>query len=329
MASSSRKRLLIGAAKLALVVLVVWGVHRAIGSALAELRAQSWSPAELRPAWLALSAVLYLAALAPSAWFWWRVLQALGQQPTLPTAIRAYYIGHLGKYVPGKALVVVLRTALVRGPRVDTRLAAVSIFYETLSMMACGAFWGSVLLVVTTSHSGMLSAIAAALMLATGIPTLPAVFERLARIAQLGKAPAESLERLKSLGYRTWALGWLAFSAGWAMMGLSLWAILVSGGFAPATLSLADAATCIAAASLAVVAGFLSLVPGGALVREAILLELLGGRYGEAGALVSAILARLVWLMAEIIVSGILYVAGLGRGAAVAQVPAAKETANP
>ena len=53
---------------------------------------------------------------------------------------RAYYVGHLGKYVPGKALVVIIRTGLISGPRVDTTVAAVSIFIETLTMMAVGAF---------------------------------------------------------------------------------------------------------------------------------------------------------------------------------------------
>ena len=45
-----------------------------------------------------------------------RTLRVLGQSVSLPLALRAYYIGQLGKYVPGKALVVILRAGLVRGP---------------------------------------------------------------------------------------------------------------------------------------------------------------------------------------------------------------------
>ena len=47
-------------------------------------------------------------------------------------ALRAYVVSHLGKYVPGKAMVVVIRTALVVpfGARAST--AAIATFYETL-----------------------------------------------------------------------------------------------------------------------------------------------------------------------------------------------------
>ncbi len=62
--------------------------------------------------------------------------------------LRAYYIGHLGKYVPGKAMVVILRTVMVRGHRVDAAVAAVSVFFETLTMMAVGAFMAAGILAV-------------------------------------------------------------------------------------------------------------------------------------------------------------------------------------
>ncbi len=57
----------------------------------------------------------------------------------------------------------------------------------------------------------------------------------------------------------------------------------------------------------AVVAGFLSFIPAGAVVREAVLLELLAPQLGEANALVAAVLLRVVWLVSELVVSGILY----------------------
>jgi uncharacterized membrane protein YbhN (UPF0104 family) len=50
-------------------------------------------------------------------------------------------------------------------------------------------------------------------------------------------------------------------------------------------------------------------VPGGAIVREAVLAQLMVPYLGDAVALVSAILLRLVWLIAELLISGILYVA--------------------
>ena len=53
-------------------------------------------------------------------------------------ALRAYVVSHLGKYVPGKAMVVVVRAGMVVpfGARAST--AAIATFYETLVMMAAG-----------------------------------------------------------------------------------------------------------------------------------------------------------------------------------------------
>ena len=58
-----------------------------------------------------------------------------------------------------------------------------------------------------------------------------------------------------------------------------------------------------AAVTLGVVAGFLTLIPGGFGARELALVYLLKPIYGEAVALVSTIVLRLVWLAAEVILS--------------------------
>ncbi|MEX0714010.1 MAG: hypothetical protein WD278_16855, partial [Pirellulales bacterium] len=117
-------------AKCLVLVLVVWGVHRTAIGAWSDLEQQGFDAARLDAAWLVAAAGLYLAGLFPSALFWHQVLWRLGQRPSLGEAVRAYYIGHLGKYVPGKALVIILRAGLIRGTRVNTALAAVSVFYE-------------------------------------------------------------------------------------------------------------------------------------------------------------------------------------------------------
>ena len=44
-------------------------------------------------------------------------------------------------------MVVVLRAGLVRGPEVDTRLAAAAVFYETLTTMAAGGALAALLMV--------------------------------------------------------------------------------------------------------------------------------------------------------------------------------------
>src|ERR1019366_6670024 len=68
---------------------------------------------ELHPAWLAASAGLYLLGILPNAWFWRHLFEKFGYSTPLYAAIRAHYIGQLGKYVPGKALALAIRADLV------------------------------------------------------------------------------------------------------------------------------------------------------------------------------------------------------------------------
>ncbi len=65
-----------------------------------------------------------------------------------------------------------------------------------------------------------------------------------------------------------------------------------------------------ATVGLAMVAGFISLIPGGLGVRDWILMTLLASQpqYGAKVAIVSAVLLRIVWLLSEVAVSAILYV---------------------
>ena len=87
--------------KLAVLAIVFWAGHRTVIAGFDELRQNGWQIDQLRPAWAILAGALYLISQLPSGWFWRSVLLAFDQPVTLGRALRAYYIGHLGKYVPG------------------------------------------------------------------------------------------------------------------------------------------------------------------------------------------------------------------------------------
>jgi uncharacterized membrane protein YbhN (UPF0104 family) len=308
-AGPRRKRWLWLAIKLLIVAVVFWGVQRTLFAALAEVGKQSW---RIEPAWLVLSGILYLAGLAPSGWFWHRLLQQMGARPTLGQTLRSYYIGHLGKYVPGKAMVIVLRAGLLRGQQVDAVLAAATIFLETLATMAVGALLAALLIGVWFRENWPLVLAALAMAAVTGLPAWPPVFRRVAKLLRLGRTNPALVERLAEVDGRTIASGWLAIAAGWFLIGLSLWAARRSIGL-ESTDFLTDAARYTAAVALATVAGFLSFIPGGFGVRDAVLMQVLAlglSQDAAATALVSAILLRLVWLVAELAISVILYGAG-------------------
>lgn len=312
---SNSKRWLILAVKFLVVGLVVWAVRGTLLDGYRQLDEHQW---HLDAWWLVAAGVLYLLGLLPAALFWHHVLKVLGQSATLADTLRAYYIGHLGKYVPGKAMVVVIRTALIRGSRVDTAVAAVSVFYETLTMMASGAFIAAAILAVWFRSHQYLLLMSLGLMAVAGLPTLPPVFRRLVRLAGVGKSSPETSENVEKLGAGALLVGWAAMTVGWVTLGLSLWAVLSAMGM-PCLDFFEQLARYTASVALAMVAGFLSLVPGGAGVRELILAELMIPHFeqiapqspAEAAALVSAVVLRLVWLASELLISGVLWLGKL------------------
>jgi uncharacterized membrane protein YbhN (UPF0104 family) len=247
---------------------------------------------------------LYVAGLVPCWIFWQRTLRAMGQAPLWRESLPAFWIGHLGKYVPGKAMVVILRTGLVASERVNRTVAATSVFVETLTMMAVGACLASIIL-VWISDNLLLQLLAVGLMLCAGVPTWPPIFRRVVRWLRVQKANPQIEQAVEGIDYRLMATGWLSISVGWLLLGLSLWATLRS--LPGVDVSWRDGLLLTATVGLAMVAGFLSLIPGGLGVRDWILVELLAPRYGTHVALASAILLRLVWLLSELLVSAILY----------------------
>jgi uncharacterized membrane protein YbhN (UPF0104 family) len=303
--SPNRRKSVLLAVKLVIVAMVTWWVVVTFRDAWGELAQGDWS---LDPLWLVLSAGLYLLGLLPSGLFWHRLLNRLGQQAQLGETLRAYYIGHLGKYVPGKALVVILRTGLIRSHRVDATLAAVSVFIETLTMMAVGAaIAASVLLVVYRDRVESLMLVGAVgLLVLAGLPTLPPVVRAVVRRLGLDRKNPQAAEALEGLTYGVLLGGWISVGLGWCLLAGSLWATLRAVG---QEVDLAtDGPLLVASVTLSMVAGFLSLIPGGAVVRDSVLAKLLSLHYPKSGALAAAIVLRLVWLVAELIISAILYI---------------------
>ena len=295
--------------KTAVVIVVAWFIGDTVYRARTDLDAQSFTLNDIRPFWLVWAALLYLLGMIPMWWYWHYVMLALGASPRRFSSCRAFFIGHLGKYVPGKALVVVLRASLVRGPGTTITVATVAVFIETLTMMAVGAFLAAAVLAIEFANERRFQLLALGLMLATGIPTLPPIFRMVVKRLQITRIAPELRLSLDGLTYRVLLRGWILYVVGWCFLGASLWATLKSTGSDVAGLN-ESLASLTATSALAVVAGFLSLIPGGLGVREVILDRLLAPEFGVTQAIVATVLLRIVWLVTELMVSTILYLCG-------------------
>lgn len=254
--------------------------------------------------WLAASGGLYLAGLAFPALFWWWCLRSLGQRAGWFATFRAYYVGGLGKYVPGKMMVIIMRTALVRGPAVRTGVAAVTVAYEGFTSMAAGAMLAALLVAWKfQSEEGRLWQ--ALVLLAVALaPTLPWVFNPVvSRVARRFQKP--DAEPLPPLRTGTLLGGFALNLVGWFFLGFSLWA-LVRGVYAE-PYPVEEVLACTAYLCIAMVAGFFFVTPGGLGVREAILLLFFEPSLGPGLAFVVAMGLRLVWIIAELAAAGVLY----------------------
>jgi len=310
---TKRRRWWLPILKLAVVVVVCFAVQGTARDALGKLSEHPW---QMDVGWLVAAGVLYVAAWLPMAWFWDRVLAALGQPMTWLDTVHAYFLGHLGKYVPGKALVLVIRIGLVKQRVISIRLGVASVLLETLTLMSVGAVLAAVFSPFVLKQDTRLTIAAVITALVVGLPTIPPITRRLVRRLTASKIASDPDDESSAedqsviehqITTRLLAKGWLASAVCWIILGWSMWATLRAIGVTSVH-PVANLPLLVAVVALSIVAGFVSMLPGGMVVRDALLFELLSTVCGEADALVAAILWRLVSLLAELIICGILEV---------------------
>lgn len=269
-------------------------------SDIEQLEAQQLTLANLDWSRLLAAVGVYSVAMIASAGFWHACLIAFGQRLSFRLAVAAHVLGQAGKYVPGKAMVVVLRaSAVARHAGVSRVAAAIGVFVETLTMMACGAALAGIA-VLWLPTENWVRLLAVALAIGAAVPTLPPLFRLvIARLARSRFGTAVPFDA-SVFGWMLMLRGWLWMAVVWLLIGLSFWLVVrATPGAAIEAQGAVGYATATATICLAMVAGFLSLIPGGAGVRELVITTVLAPTAGAGPALVAAVLIRLVFLVAE------------------------------
>jgi hypothetical protein len=305
-------------------------------------QAELWEQ-PLHLGWLVPAGILYLAALSLCALYWRRLLVHLGQRPPISGTLGAYFIGQLGKYVPGKALALLLRALLLRRAGVSAGLAGMTAFYEVLVTMTAGAVVATGLFLalagfvpgipdgaawrhlwnvlrekempIVAPHPGAIVLIAAMLLLLLLAPIVPLIFNRLAnRLSLPFRHPTTAPSPIR-LMYLVEGVLLTAFT--WPLLGVALAMALQAVPGAGLPWDVPTLAHLTAVMALSYVAGFAVLIAPGALgVREVFLTllltpELLALRdFSPAEArgkvLLAVLLLRLAWTSAEVLASGVL-----------------------
>lgn len=226
----------------------------------------------------------------------WRALLAdLGSPLPVPGAMRVFFVGQLGKYLPGSLWPVLAQMELGRDYKVPPRAsgAAVAVFLvvvvgtglliavPSLPLLADGA---------ARTYRWTLVALPVALVVAA-----PPVLNRLIGAAlRLARRPA--LPRPLTLGGIARGAGWALLS--WTAYGVHVWVLALQLGAGPTPQLLLVTTGAFAAAWTI---GFLVVIaPAGAGVRETALILLLAGVLSAPQAMVIAVLSRLMFTAGDL-----------------------------
>ena len=301
---SKLKSVLLSLAKVVLGMVILIAAGKQVLGALAELES---SQVRFSLPVLSLALLCYLAGMAVFADFWRRAVGSLGGKLTWLECHSAYFVSQLGKYVPGKAWVILIRYGLIGGNRLSFRAVTASSVYETFSVMGFGALLSFLVLLVLGSDPTLLwlaLGLSAALLAASH----PPVSAWIAKVAGWGSGREEEPVPLPS--WRVFWKGTPLLILGWVLAGASF--PLAGAGIGVAYPGLREVMLAGAASGLAVAAGFVVLVaPAGLGVREWLLVQTLGPSVGEGPAALVAVAARGLQVCGELGMAAVLY--GLRR----------------
>lgn len=233
--------------------------------------------------------------------FWWRVVIALGGQVRAVLAVRAFVWSQLGKYIPGKAFVVVIRSGMIRSEKTSLNVGIVSTFVETMLWVFVGSQISCLFFLISGQGGMWLRLVSLGMLIAAGIVTLPSNIRRFTNFLNRRLIPDSTNSGETQLGWRVYLLGVLMSGIGWLIGGAS--AIAVVAAFPGIEVHLNDYWLVLAVISLATVVGFVSLIPVGLGVRELVIIPLLAPRFSLPVAVAVAIMIRLVAIVAELVLS--------------------------
>jgi uncharacterized membrane protein YbhN (UPF0104 family) len=339
-----RRRWVFAGLKTLVVAVVLYALGRHIRTLSREWSDQAAVLAELHfhGGWFFAAGLAYVAGQVFYGFFWVRLLKALGIGASRFEMLRAYNIGTVGKYVPGKAFVVLTRTALIRGPGVSRLGIGFATVYETLATMAVGSAVAAACLLLVRPAEPVLWLGAMLMSLGLMAAIHPALFGRLARLVTLPFKESNSAST-RSCGTstrradipascRAWHLaalrGWIVLPfVGWLLSGTSFWA--VAHGMGLECSSVSDWLLLTGTAGLATVVGVLVLfMPAGIGVRELVIIHLLAPLYGPSQAVLASLLLRTIWTAGELALAGLLYIFPLLARFRVA-LPGMRKMQNP
>ena len=244
--------------------------------------------------WLILAFPVALAAMATIGAGWRRAIRLVGAERPLGEVLRWYFVGQLGKYVPGALWAVVGRAELAASGGLGRTAAYTSTGLSMVATYLAAGLVAVVTLPLAIAGGGELDeALWALLFVPAGLLVLhPAVLSWLVR----------SGERVFGDGRHAVVPRWwptvrlvLSLLPSWLLIGTATW--LVTRGLDPS----APFAPVLFAAALSWLVGFVVVpVPGGLGVREATFTALAATVVPVGVAAAAALVARVLFMVVDV-----------------------------
>ncbi|WP_327043933.1 flippase-like domain-containing protein [Microbispora sp. NBC_01189] len=255
--------------------------------------------ARLSWAELAGSLAAVLGALLAGMLMWRALLADLGSPLAFTDAAKIFFVGQLGKYIPGSVWPMIAQMEMGRDHGVPRSRSAAAFFLTYPVYLGTGLLVSAVTLPVLAGQS-----VARYAWLLLLVPVLvaalhPAVVNRIIAFG-LRKLRREPLERPLTRRGLLVACGWAL--AGWAAYGVHL-ALIVHGLGAggPSAMILS-----VGAFALAWCLGFVFIVaPAGVGVREAAIIAALAPVLDQPGAWAAALCSRLIVSLGDLVCAGV------------------------
>jgi len=274
-------------------------VLAAFGAVLLVVLARRWH--EVRPllhqlsvAGVALAALAVFSGIYTTFLGWRAVLTDLGSPLPLGGGMRVFFLGQLGKYLPGSLWPLLAQMELGRDYKVPRRSSGAAVAIFLLLILGTGLLVAAIALPLLGGDALRRYWWVLLVLPVAAVLLWPPVLNRLLGLA-LRLARREPMPNPLSLSGVLRAVGWGLVS--WLLYGIHVWVLArmlgVAGvGILPRSIGAFAAAWCV---------GFLVVIaPAGGGAREAALIVLLGTGVGAARATVIAVVSRLLFTVGDL-----------------------------
>jgi len=315
------KKRLILIAKILLTIALLWGVYHQLSPQWAQIKAIK---IHINWAFAPLAVLAFCGVFLTSGLVWRWMASRMGDRSALLPTLSAYTFSQMGKYIPGKVLLLLMRVNRTTPLGMTPQTCTLSTILENATYMVSGGLVAAVTIAVFKPNLWIILAVGA-IVAALLTVCHPTVFYWAVNkgLTKLKRPPVEPQERL---AFSHILLGIALFIPCWLFGGLALWAAIrtVLPDF-----TFHQAAILPGAFAASVIGGMaFAIAPGGFGAREGIQFFLLQAVFPNAlGPIGLAIaLQRLFQIAAELLLGSLGFL--LSRPPAITPAAAPAESTS-